>query len=514
MSIRRIGAVLGTAALALAVTGTAVAKPPPPPVVVAHSLVEGGPQMFIDSQGTENMVWGSLSSQTDSYGDHYYAVRYARKPKGAKHFTQVALTGIFDPQNPLIYQVSPGVLEILVNGFASSASGAAEGAFAWRSANDGKTWTVINGTDLNTATLRSENVYIYEQNMVAAPGGPIVYAGPDGTTGSIVQIKNDLSGYTTLVPLKVPIVRNSLARSSAGTVFVLGDNSTPTAMPYQAGNTTGSMPLPTCADGLNQIKLMAGRSVAVVAMSGCGHTWVRTISPSGTLGKLVNLGAATSDEPWVSPVAGSNGEFTVAWIEPGGDMGVSRSSNGAKWTASRGAVPISMIGSQGTISTGVSSWYSFGKGSDPSYQVPTRVLALPLSDTYRTPKPPSAHGISHPRRGHFGSLAVTVPGKIALKHFRKTGKVTIRLVDAVTTRIPASVTVTRTKGDTTYDICGGGLSPKLKAGHAKTITMTCASGAIIIGGTAAAGVDAHKGDLVQFLFGGRNPGLVVNARVA
>jgi hypothetical protein len=146
--------------------------------------------------------------------------------------------------------------------------------------------------------------------------------------------------------------------------------------------------------------------------------------------------------------------------------------------------------------------------------VPNKVDVLPLSETYRTPKPPSAQGIPAPRRGRFGSLAVTVPGKIALKHFRKTGKVTIRLVDALTTRIPASVSVTRIKGTTTYDICGGGLTPKLTAGHAKTITMTCGSGAIVIGGTAAAGVDAHNGDLVAFTFGGRNPGLTVNARVA
>jgi hypothetical protein len=198
-------------------------------------------------------------------------------------------------------------------------------------------------------------------------------------------------------------------------------------------------------------------------------------------------------------------------------MGVSRSSNGSKWKASRGPVPISLIGAQGSISTGVPSWYAFGSGSAISSGYPefgTKVRVLPLSDTYRTPKPPSARGIPHARRGRFGSLAVTVPGKIPLKHFRKTGKVTIRLVDAVTTRIPASVSVTRVKGDTTYDICGGGLTPKLTAHHAKTITMTCGSGAIIIGGTAAAGVDAHKGDLVVFSFGGRNPGLTVNARVA
>jgi hypothetical protein len=515
MAITKIGAVLGTAALLLAFTGTAVAKPLPPPVVVAHSLVEATPQMFIDSTGTENMVWGSLSKQTDSFGDHYSAVAYARKAKGAKHFTQVKLTGIFDPQNPLIYQVSPGVLQILVNGFASSAAGASEGAFAWRSANDGKTWTVIDGTDLSSATLHGENIYINEQAMIAAPGGPIVYAGPDGVTGPIVQIKNDLSGYTTIAPLKVDILKNLLARSSAGTVFILGAGSTDASMTYQAGNNTGQMTVPSCAAGVVDVtKLAAGRSVAVVAMSGCGHTWARTISPSGTLGKLVNLGPATTSEPGVSVVAASDGHFTVAWTVPGGDLGVSHSSNGSKWTASRGAVPIATYGTGGTISTGVATWYSFGTGSDRTYQVANRVRALPLSETYRTPKPPSAHGIRAPRRAHFGSLAVTVPGKIAMKHFRKTGKVTIRLVDALTTRIPVSVSVTRTRGDTTYDIGSGGLTPKLTAGRAKTITLTCGSGAIVIGGTAAPGIDTHKGDLVVFSFGGRNPGLTVNARVA
>jgi hypothetical protein len=515
MAVRIVGVVLGAAGLVMGLTGPVLAKTLPPPIVVAHAPVASAPRMLIDSMGTENVVWTSISKQTDSYGDHYYSVRYARKPKGAKSFSQVELKGVFDPETPLLYQISPGVLQILVDGSASS--GGQEGTFAWRSTDDGKSWTVINGSALSTADLHNQGIYIYEQSMVVAPGGPITYAGSDGSSGPIVQVKNDLSGYTMIGTIDASLAngRTQLARSTSGAIFVATLGTTASSVAYQAGSKVGQISFPSCTSPDISFSLAAGRSGAVLAATDCGRSWVRTISPAGKLGKLVTLGNAPADSAWVSATAASNGHFTVAWVESSGDLGVSRSSSGSTWKASRGAVPIAEDGAGGTISAGAQSWYLFQAGSDPSYQdVGSQVRAIPLSETYLSPKPPSAAGIHAPRRGHLGSLAGTAPGKVALKHWRSTGKVIVRVIDALSTKVTVGVSDTRVKKGTTYDICSGGKTVKLAANTPKTVALTCSSGAIVIGGTAGTGIDAHKGDLVQFSFAGRGTSFNLKGRVS
>jgi hypothetical protein len=77
-----------------------------------------------------------------------------------------------------------------------------------------------------------------------------------------------------------------------------------------------------------------------------------------------------------------------------------------------------------------------------------------------------------------------------------------------------SVSDSRTTKSETLEVCDGGSKAKLSAHRARTITLTCASGVIVIGGSSGSGVAARKGDLVQFTFSGRNGGLTVNARVA
>jgi hypothetical protein len=92
-------------------------------------------------------------------------------------------------------------------------------------------------------------------------------------------------------------------------------------------------------------------------------------------------------------------------------------------------------------------------------------------------------------------------------------KVTLRLVDAIPDRISGSISVTRMSGTTTEDVCSGGALDKLAAGRVRTVTYTCGSSAIVIGGTVASGVAADQGDLVTFTFGGRNGTLTLTSRV-
>src|SRR5882724_5126079 len=86
-----LGAVL---AVVLAGAGTAQATPPTAFPVASGTI--GTPSLFVDSHGTVSAIWTADN-----------AVRYARKPAGAKSFTQVALpdmANIFG--KPFIYAPS------------------------------------------------------------------------------------------------------------------------------------------------------------------------------------------------------------------------------------------------------------------------------------------------------------------------------------------------------------------------------------------------------------------------
>jgi hypothetical protein len=475
--------------------------------------------MLIDSKGTQDMVWTSLGGQAPG-GGRFTTTRYARKPKGAKRFSQVTLpAGIYDAQDPLLYQVSPGVLRILVTGEASK-EGPGGGTYAWGSSNDGKSWTVMNTSALNDPTLRTDGTYINESNMTVVPGGPVTATGADGT-GPAIQLDSDVDGWKTIATVSEAMEGlPRFARSLSGTLYMTSYGPTAGKLPFQIGsNTNGQMSVPNCTSGFTEVRLAAGRSVGVVAMSGCGHVWVRSISPAGKVGRLIRLGAINEDA-FMSVVADRAGHFTVAWVEPGNDLATARSSDGAHWKISRGAVPIANLGGAGMLSNGQVSWYTFSRGDSESSGYPNTVAAIALSDTYVPPKAPPAHGISHPRRGHLGSYAVVVPGKIGLKGFRKTGRVKVRLVDTYAEKVLVSVGDSRVKGETTYDICDGSRTVKLKAHRVTTVTVTCAAYTGIVLARprvlrpSPAKIDAHKGDTVSFAFSGRNGALTLTGKVS
>jgi hypothetical protein len=499
----QLSMLVGTAALMLAVAGSAVASVPTP-TKIATTASGNTPRVFVDDKGTVSMVWTAQAGG-------YFTVRYARKPAGATRFTEVALPYVFDDSAPFIYQPSPGALRIIVE------NGTNSGVDALNSTNDGASWTTMDTTALNAGQFQTYDTYPDASELVDAPGGPIERAGDSGNV--VVQLNGNLTGETLLATAQT-LSPESIARTTAGETFILGESST-AGLPFQVGAVTGQLSFPVCASTRSSNPdLVAGRSVAVVAEVSCGHLRTRTITAGGVVGPLVTIGSSPGDpgadtlgtSDGVDMVADRSGNFTASYLVLGGDLSVAHSSDGSHWTTTPGFVPVpsSLDGSNVAISTGAATWLgSVTATSNTTYAV----LAIALSSTYRTPSAPSARGIADPRRGSLGSLAVTVPGKLALKSFRKTGKVTLRLVDAIPDRISGSITVSRTSGNTTEDVCSGGANDKLAVGRVRTVTYTCGSSAIVIGGTLAAGVSADKGDLVTFTFGGRNGTLTLTSRV-
>jgi hypothetical protein len=497
----QLGILVGVG-LMLAFAGSAVASVPTP-TKIATTAAGNTPRVLVDDKGTVNVVWAAQAG-------NYFTVRYARKPAGAKHFTEVALPSVFDDSAPFIYQPSPGALRIIVE------NGTNSGVDALNSTNDGASWTEMDTTALNAGQFQTYNTYPNASELVDAPGGPIELAGDSGNV--VVQLNGNLTSVTPLATAQT-LSPEDIARTAAGATFLLGESSTG-ELPFQVGAVSGQLSFPVCAGASSgNPGLVAGRSVAVVAEISCGHVRTRTITAGGVVGPLVTIGASPGDAgaerlgtSGVGLVADRSGNFTAAYLAPGGDLGVAHSSDGSHWTTAPGFVPVpnSADGSNVAISTGAATWLATTTAtSNTAYAV----LALALSDTYRTPSAPSAQGIVDPRRGSLGSLAVTVPGKLALKSFRKTGQVTLRLVDAIPDHISGSISVTRKSGSTTEEVCSGGAVDKLAAGRVRTVTYTCGSGAIVIGGTVAAGVAANQGDLVTFTFGGRNGTLTLTSRV-
>lgn len=514
MRSNAVGISAGVAALLITVTGPALgasatgahaAKTPrvPTQTVVARTLEGGTPQVLVDRKGTVNIVWLGTSGH-DSFGDSNFTVRYARKPAGAKKFTQVTLPGVVTDDSYLLFQPSAGVLEMLVQSGANAVN-------AIRSTNDGVSWSKMNTTALNDASLHTQGIYIEVPSIVAGPSGPIEFTGETaGGATEVIQINPALTKVTAVGVDKLGTGGSALiGRTPGGTSFELERGMTSTVA-FQAGSHTGHLTFPSCVDATNP-SLAVGRAAAVVTEAGCGHVWATSISTGGKVSHRVTIGASAKQsteglagEPWTEVVADRSGHFTAAYIRPGGDLGVARSSNGTKWKIASRSVPIAtdeLFGSGAAVSTGAATWLGTSAESGSTYSV---IRAIALADTYRAPSAPSAHGIPRPRRAHDGSISVVTPGKVALKKFRKTGHVTVRLVSALPDRVNIGVGDSRFKGTTTYEICGGGASVKLKPGKVKTVTLTCKNGAIVIGGSAGSGVDAKKGDSLAFTFGGRN----------
>jgi hypothetical protein len=493
----------------------------PLPTRVATTTQGEAPQVLVDSSGTVNFVWTGTTSP-DSSGDSFFAVKYARKAAGSKKFTQVSLPHIFDPTDPFLFQPSPGVLVVLAE------NGTNSGVVGWRSTDDGKSWKIADTSALNVSTLASKyQVYIQPDVLVAAPDGPIFYASGTTDGADVVQISNDLNKVTiTPVSAKAQAISPRwIARSKSGATFLVAEGSTYSTVLFDVGSHGGQVKFPSCApihSPADSLSLAAGASSAVIAEAGCGHVWLHNVTATGKVGPLVKLGIGaiqhgveTIGTAWVDVVADRRDHFTAGFIRPGGDLAVAHSANGSHWSTGKGSVPVASLnefdGQAPTISTGAATWYGDTLAIN---NIKYGVRAIPLSTVYRTPKPPSGRGLTDPRHAELGSIAVTVPGKIALKSFRKNGRVKVKVVSTFTGRVLLSLGDSRTSKNTTIEVCGGGVTAKLIAHRARTITLTCAGSGIVIGGTASSQIDARKGDLVQFGFSGRNGGFGVSARVA
>jgi hypothetical protein len=517
--MQRVRLVFLVAALSAVLTGVALAAAkttkttPPLTIGRSHEGYSVDVRTIVDRRGTVNAVWVGVAGTR-------YVVDYARKTAKAKAFTHVKLPDTAAAEKvgsdkPAIFQTSSGALEIFIGDFGG-------GFYAWRSTNDGVSWKTLSTRALApfevNGTAEAKGLYLASSAMASAPGGPIVYAGNNGDPAAeIVQLKSDLSGVTQIGTNSAGLGSPELARALNGTTYLLGQAST-TALTYQAGTHSGTITFP-CATGYgSQVSagngsqtLAAGRSVAVAAFSGCKHVWVRTISPSGAVGPLTTIGAAppsTANVSWVAVAADSHGAFTAAFTVAGGDLAVAHSTNGSRWTVAPGFVPVAggaLTTSQesASISAGESTWYTAdGQG-------------LKLSDTYRTPPAPSPAGVPDPRTARIGSLVAVVPRQVALKSFRKTGETTVSVEDAIAGPVTVAIADSRTSGQDTIDVCQGGITKpsKLKAYKSMVLKLSCGSGAIVIGGTAAAGVDAKKGDLLTFTITDRGQVLTLASHV-
>jgi hypothetical protein len=516
----RVGVAIAAGALAVALTGTAVAapagraavasRPPATATGIATTSWSAAPSVFVDSRGTVNVAWVA-----DTPGGHP-TVRYARMPAHARTFTQVRLPAASDDADPFLYQPSPGILQIIVT------SQTGQGALrAWRSRTDGRSWTTMNTSQLNSPALRSHGVYLTSQGLVDAPGGPIEYAGAEGAPGPVVTFNAALTDVRTIATNAGSLYDVQVARTRSGTTFQLGATNT-MHLPFQAGEITGTAFFPTCG-GDSTTDLAAGLTTAVVAKAGCGHVWTRTITAGGVVGRLVSIGKAptggfgSDGAPWVDIVTDSRGSFTAAFVTQGGDLRIARSATGSRWRTLPGWVPTatelgSLDGAQGEVSAGAPTWYGSATAVSPTAY---EVEALPLSDTYRPPGAPSARGIPDPRRARLGSLAVTVPGEVPVARLQANGRLTVRLVEAVAGRVTITVSVNRKRRSTTYTICSGGSVLRLRAHRARTVTATCSSDGIATPAvtTPAATVPARRGDTVTYTFTARNGTLTVSGRV-
>jgi hypothetical protein len=495
--------------VALATAGSAAAKLPSPTTL--GSAATGAPIVFVDPRGTVN----ALRTVTDRNG--YATVRYARKPAGASRFTTVAIPGMPSTSGaPFIYAPSPGTLEVIV-----TVNGPLDLA-AWISNNDGSSWTRLPTTPL--MKWSGEGYYLQAQSLHQSAGGPFAYAGSDGAAGPFVELNSSISQATVIGTDTSQLISTRLARSRAGTIFILGppaDSYTnPGALPFQAGAATGQVTFPCLAANARAgtaVAMTAGTASAVVAFAGCDKVWTRTISPSGAVGPLVTVGRSPgaagytrTGDAWVDVVAAPNGAFTSAFTVPGNDVQVAHSSNGTHWSLSRGLLPVVLGTLSGgrALSLGTPSWLGFtGEVGNSVY----RADVIPVSATYRQPSAPRGAGV----KAVLGSTAATVPGRISHVSFGRSGNTTLKLIDVFGGKVAISISVTRVTKQTTHDLCSGSLNTRLSAGKTKTVTVACGSGVIVIGrGGAARGVAVKKGDSVAITITGRNGPLVVNSKIS
>jgi hypothetical protein len=433
-------------------------------------------------------------------------IQYARRPKGSKRFTKVTLPRIASTNDPFIYEASPGVLQII----ATQESGFFP-QVAWRSTNEGKSWKIVN-TDALNASMHSAGLFPESQGLTETAGGPAEYASDDfDPAGVAIQYNASLTKVTTIATNTQGLNFPQVGRTAAGVTYLMDTPSNSfTADDFKVGSHTGELSFPSCATAVNRPQLAVGHSGAVAAFSGCGHTYARTISTAGKVGPLVKVGptfngVGASGGPFVDVVADRGGHYTMAFTVSGGDLQIAHSSNGSHWTTTAARLVPAATGlnyqSNGAVSIGAATWYA------ETVSIPLtstfNIEATPLAATYRVPKPPSAHGIAHPRRGRLGSLEAVVPGSLSASALEHSGRVKVRVIDALSTTISVSVAFTSASGGTVNYFCNTGASVKLKGGHARLVTELCPfNGFVMRGGSRVTPAKAKKS--VTFGFSSRN----------
>jgi hypothetical protein len=497
MRKRRWVVMVGVCVLTATFLGSAVASVPP---TVAKTNDAAGPRLVVDSKGTVSLAWTAANSHGQTM------IQYARRPKGSKRFTKVTLPRIADTNDPFIYEASPGVLQII----ATQESGSFP-QVAWRSTNEGKSWTIVNTDALNTA-MKSAGLFPLSEGLTETSGGPAEYASDDfDPTGVAIQYNASLTKATTIATNTQGLNFPQVGRTAAGVTYLMDTPSnTFTTDEFKVGSHTGQLSFPTCTNTASRPQLAVGHSGAVAAFSGCGHTYARTISTAGKVGPLVKVGPAfngvgASGGPWLDLVADRSGHYTMAFTVSGGDLQIAHSANGSHWATTAARLVPTATGlnyqSNGAVSIGAATWYA----ETVSIPLTTNddIEATALAATYRVPKPPSAHGIAHPRRGRLGSLAAVVPGSLSARKLEHSGRVKVRVVDSLSTTISVSVTFESVSGETVTDGCNTGASVRLKGGHAKLVTELCPfTGFVMRGGSRA--VPAKAKVSVSFGFSSRN----------
>jgi hypothetical protein len=505
-----------TTLLGVAVPAVAGASVSPPTKVLSTTIGQQ-PTVLIDSKGTAILTYGGFAGR-DQFGGVFGEIRVARKSKGAKKFTPEKLPGEATNDNPFLFQPSAGVLELLVTG-----NGGLDPIEAWKSTDDGVKWTAMDTDYLNNASWRANSIYLHTSDLSDAPGGPILNAGNDGDPAApIMQINPSLTKVTKVAEDTQTMYQQIFGQTPSGVTFQVGRDAAndPTSYPYEvdppAGAThTGVATFPSCKTGeSSNLSFAVGTSFGVMTQSSCGRVYARTISTSGALGKLTTIGAGPASNEATQVIADAHHHFTAVYVRPGGDLGVSHSVTGTKWTTSAGSIPDALGGGdavQFSVSTGEAQVITYLLSN--SQQTGYRIFTMPLADTYKPPKFPSAKGIHDPIRVRVGSFAAVLPGRIGGKGFRPHGRSTARVVDVLGGKPGISIEVDRPHKSETLELCSGGATKKLKPGQVTTLHLTCGSGAIVIGGTASSEIPVKKGDHVSYSISCRNGSLSATGKI-